>query len=193
MHHPPANRTLHSPPASSSSSGNESGEQGVSKRKIAAKSTGVGTDIEPGSPPSKRRRSSLPATKEEPVLRVRSASAGEVDMAGASGSREDVKDGDSLALKRLRNTEAARRSRAKKMAKMDMLEVAVDRLEAENSRLVVQLAVVESEKTSWIAKQEEYVARIARLEQQLSESHQAIISQGSTDAAPDSVDAVSKT
>ncbi|KAI8844849.1 hypothetical protein BC829DRAFT_445928 [Chytridium lagenaria] len=88
------------------------------------------------------------------------------------GEHDDDKNVD---LKRMRNTEAARRSRAKKMAKMDMLEIAVEKLEVDNSRLVVKLAILESDKATWRTKQEEYIARIAQLEMQLSESHQAII------------------
>ncbi|KAJ3112442.1 hypothetical protein HDU96_004556 [Phlyctochytrium bullatum] len=102
-----------------------------------------------------------------------------VDLTGLS-KEEQV-----LALKRMRNTEAARRSRAKKMARMDMLESVVDKLETENARLVVQLAILESEKTGWKTKQSEYVARIASLEHQLSESHQAIIQRGASASPPD--------
>ncbi|KAI8849590.1 hypothetical protein BC829DRAFT_391157 [Chytridium lagenaria] len=92
----------------------------------------------------------------------------------SDGRRDGLTEGP-INEKRMRNTEAARRSRARKVAKMETLEEAVQKLETENSKLVVKLAVLESERAGWKAKQIEYLSRISRLEQQLSESHQAII------------------
>ncbi|KAJ3216396.1 hypothetical protein HDU67_009531 [Dinochytrium kinnereticum] len=83
----------------------------------------------------------------------------EKEGATTGGEMGVTEDGDDrgAVMKRMRNTEAARRSRAKKMARMDMLEVAVEKLEGENARLVVQLAVMESERASWRVKQAEYI------------------------------------
>ncbi|KAJ3106481.1 hypothetical protein HDU97_006268 [Phlyctochytrium planicorne] len=97
---------------------------------------------------------------------------------------KDQESMDALNEKRLRNTEAARRSRARKVAKMETLEETVQKLETENSQLVVKLAVLESEREGWKAKQIEYLSRIARLEHQLSESHQAIIGRRGTSLGP---------
>jgi len=53
---------------------------------------------------------------------------------------------DELALKRAKNTDAARRSRMRKLQKMESLEQRVAELEAENAKLQTKVAVLESEK-----------------------------------------------
>ncbi|KAJ1567418.1 hypothetical protein HK096_009919, partial [Nowakowskiella sp. JEL0078] len=72
-------------------------------------------------------------------------------------------------IKRQRNTEAARRSRQRKVENTEILEVRVKELENENSTLSVHSAVLENEKLAWIAKERELLQRIKRLEDQLLE------------------------
>ncbi|KAI8800771.1 hypothetical protein BJ742DRAFT_63192 [Cladochytrium replicatum] len=86
--------------------------------------------------------------------------------------------GDPLAAKRQKNTEAARRSRQRKVVQMETLQGQVSELQGENSRLNVRLAVVESERDQWVAKENELMERIRSLERQLNESHMAVVSLG---------------
>ncbi|CEG84340.1 hypothetical protein RMATCC62417_18157 [Rhizopus microsporus] len=67
-------------------------------------------------------------------------------------------------LKRRKNTDAARRSRLKKLLKVDQLETRVATLQAENAKLILNNAVLESEKKSLYAKEAEYKKRIKYLE-----------------------------
>ncbi|KAI9279307.1 hypothetical protein BY458DRAFT_487946 [Sporodiniella umbellata] len=72
---------------------------------------------------------------------------------------------DEDVLKRRKNTDAARRSRLKKLLKVDQLETQVAELQAENAKLVLSNAVLESEKKSLNAKEMEYKRRINYLEE----------------------------
>ncbi|OBZ88197.1 hypothetical protein A0J61_03742, partial [Choanephora cucurbitarum] len=71
---------------------------------------------------------------------------------------------DEDTLKRRKNTDAARRSRLKKLMKVDQLENQVNALQAENAKLVLNNAVLESQKRSLYAKELEYKKRIKYLE-----------------------------
>ncbi|KAI8879541.1 hypothetical protein K501DRAFT_256666 [Backusella circina FSU 941] len=71
---------------------------------------------------------------------------------------------DEDTLRRRKNTDAARRSRMKKLLKTDQLESRVAALQAENAQLVLNNAVLESEKRSQTAKEVEYKKRIKYLE-----------------------------
>ncbi|KAG1467134.1 hypothetical protein G6F55_000013 [Rhizopus delemar] len=72
---------------------------------------------------------------------------------------------DEDVLKRRKNTDAARRSRLKKLLKVDQLETKVAALQAENAKLILNNAVLESEKKSLYAKEVEYKKRINYLEE----------------------------
>ncbi|KAI8061256.1 hypothetical protein BDF21DRAFT_497204 [Thamnidium elegans] len=72
---------------------------------------------------------------------------------------------DEDTLKRRKNTDAARRSRMKKFMKVDQLENRVASLQAENAKLTLNNAVLESEKRSLYAKENEYKKRIRYLEE----------------------------
>ncbi|KAH8553907.1 hypothetical protein BGW37DRAFT_482696 [Umbelopsis sp. PMI_123] len=88
----------------------------------------------------------------------------------SSGSDEP----DDIALKRQKNTDAARRSRLKKLVKMETLEKQVSELEAENSKLNTRVAVLESEKNGLEAKERSLEERVRNLEAQLAEAHKAL-------------------
>lgn len=75
-----------------------------------------------------------------------------------------------LALKRQKNTEAARRSRMRKVLKMETLENHVKRLEADNKNLSIRLAMLESNRIEWEAKEKKLLDKIKLLEGQLSDS-----------------------
>ncbi|KAG1467353.1 hypothetical protein G6F56_004461 [Rhizopus delemar] len=83
---------------------------------------------------------------------------------------------DEAALKRQKNTDAARRSRLRKVQKMDCLESKVSDLEKLNASLLMRVAVLDSEKTNLKAKESSYEDRIKVLESQLAEAHKALSS-----------------
>ncbi|ORX79618.1 hypothetical protein K493DRAFT_321025 [Basidiobolus meristosporus CBS 931.73] len=93
------------------------------------------------------------------------------DTVDTSGDEQKL---DPMALKRKKNTDAARRSRLRKVQKMETLEKRVSDLEADNSKLQMKLAVLESEKTNSQSKEVEYSLRIKSLENQLAEAHRAL-------------------
>ncbi|KAI8328042.1 hypothetical protein BC941DRAFT_457909 [Chlamydoabsidia padenii] len=71
---------------------------------------------------------------------------------------------DEDTLKRRKNTSAARKSRMKKLMHIEHLEHQIQQLQSENSQLVLNNALVESEKKSLLAKEQEYKKRIKYLE-----------------------------
>jgi len=75
-----------------------------------------------------------------------------------------------LALKRQKNTEAARRSRMRKVLKMETLENHVKRLEADNKNLSIRLAMLESNRIEWESKEKKLLDKIKTLEEQLAEA-----------------------
>ncbi|KAG2233742.1 hypothetical protein INT48_007719 [Thamnidium elegans] len=87
---------------------------------------------------------------------------------------DSQKDSDEISQKRQKNTDAARRSRLKKIVKMETLEKQVNELEVDNSRLTTRVAVLESEKSALISKDIGLEDRIRVLEAQLAEAHRAL-------------------
>ncbi|GAA5798735.1 hypothetical protein EDC94DRAFT_619011 [Helicostylum pulchrum] len=83
---------------------------------------------------------------------------------------------DDAAVKRQKNTDAARRSRLRKVQKMETLEIRVSELEKMNAGLLMRVAVLDSEKTNLKAKEQSYENRIKVLEDQLAEAHKALSS-----------------
>ena len=81
---------------------------------------------------------------------------------------KDVSDMDEVALKRAKNTDAARRSRHKKLVKMEGLEHRVAELEVENSMFEAKLNEVELERSLLADKDQMQQARIQELERMLS-------------------------
>ncbi|KAI8393850.1 uncharacterized protein BYT42DRAFT_552472 [Radiomyces spectabilis] len=81
---------------------------------------------------------------------------------------------DEAALKRQKNTDAARRSRLKKMMKMEALEKRVAELEQVNASLLLRVAVLDSEKSNLKEKESSHEDRIKTLEAQLAEAHKAL-------------------
>lgn len=87
---------------------------------------------------------------------------------------EELSPQDEAAIKRQKNTDAARRSRLKKVLKMEALERRVAELEKANSALLLRVAVLDSEKTNLANKESSYEQRIKMLESQLSDAHKAL-------------------
>ncbi|KAI9312102.1 hypothetical protein BX666DRAFT_2031292 [Dichotomocladium elegans] len=79
------------------------------------------------------------------------------------------------AMRRQRNTDAARRSRLRKAQKMEGLEQRVKKLQVINGRLVVQLAVLQKECAAVRRKHDRQEQRVHELEARLAEAHEALI------------------
>ncbi|KAF9958486.1 hypothetical protein BGZ65_001409 [Modicella reniformis] len=80
----------------------------------------------------------------------------------------DVSEMDEIALKRAKNTDAARRSRHKKLVRMEGLEQRVAELEVENSMFETKLNEVELERSLLADKDQMQQARIQELESMLT-------------------------
>ncbi|KAG0018413.1 hypothetical protein BGZ81_010253, partial [Podila clonocystis] len=80
----------------------------------------------------------------------------------------DISEMDEVSLKRAKNTDAARRSRRKKLIKMESLEQRVAELEVENSMFETKLNEVELERSLLADKDQMQQARIQELEAILS-------------------------
>ncbi|RUS26526.1 hypothetical protein BC938DRAFT_470650 [Jimgerdemannia flammicorona] len=70
----------------------------------------------------------------------------------------------SHAEKRLKNTDAARRSRLKKFLKIASLQKKVQELQSQNAQLSLRVAVLESDKAGWEVKESEYQKRLKQAE-----------------------------
>ncbi|KAF9111785.1 hypothetical protein BGX27_004441 [Mortierella sp. AM989] len=83
----------------------------------------------------------------------------------------EAEESEEMLAKRAKNTDAARRSRLKKMAKLEGLESKMTDLEVTNHRLNTRVAVLETEKNGFLIKEAEQNARIAQLEAKIMEAH----------------------
>lgn len=81
---------------------------------------------------------------------------------------------DEIVAKRAKNTDAARRSRMKKLIRLEGLEAKVSDLETAHNKMTLKVAILETEKTNFIAKEAEQNVRIAQLEAKLAEAHAAL-------------------
>ncbi|KAG0211348.1 hypothetical protein BGX28_008004 [Mortierella sp. GBA30] len=85
-----------------------------------------------------------------------------------------IEESEEVLAKRAKNTDAARRSRLKKLIKLEGLEVKVSDLEVTNNRLNTRIAVLETERNGFLVKEAEQNARIAQLEAKVIEAHLAL-------------------
>ncbi|KAG0173709.1 hypothetical protein DFQ28_008302 [Apophysomyces sp. BC1034] len=140
----------------------------------AANTTGA-PPASPVTPPAKSAAAMSPITSAStPVF-----SASPRSPAGQKRSSEAMDENnpmDEAAIKRQKNTDAARRSRLKKVMKMEGLEKRVSDLEKTNANLLLRVAVLDSEKSNLKAKESSYENRIQVLEAQLAEAHKALAS-----------------
>ncbi|KAG0040334.1 hypothetical protein BGZ82_003639 [Podila clonocystis] len=81
---------------------------------------------------------------------------------------------DEIVAKRAKNTDAARRSRMKKLIRLEGLEAKVSDLETSNNKMTLKVAILETEKSNFINKEAEQNVRIAQLEAKLAEAHAAL-------------------
>jgi hypothetical protein len=101
------------------------------------------------------------------------------DVSRKRSSPADEAPLDEAALKRQKNTDAARRSRLKKVMKMEAYEKRVSDLERMNAQLLLRVAVLDSEKSHLLTKESSHESRIKTLEAQLAEAHKALASRSS--------------
>jgi len=81
---------------------------------------------------------------------------------------------DEIVAKRAKNTDAARRSRMKKLIRLEGLEAKVSDLETAHTKMTLKVAILETEKSNFISKEAEQNIRIAQLEAKLAEAHAAL-------------------
>ncbi|KAI7815782.1 hypothetical protein BC939DRAFT_471698 [Gamsiella multidivaricata] len=86
----------------------------------------------------------------------------------------EEEESDEVLAKRVKNTDAARRSRLKKLIRLKELETKVAELETTNHGLNTRIAVLETEKNGFLIKEAEQNARIAQLETKIIEAHFAL-------------------
>jgi len=80
-----------------------------------------------------------------------------------------------VLVKRLKNTEAARHSRARKTAKLETLQQGTRVIQQENANMKMKLLVLENEHMNCAAREKALTERIMKLEMQLVESHRAML------------------
>ncbi|KAF8941770.1 hypothetical protein BGZ47_007202 [Haplosporangium gracile] len=137
---------------------------------VMAQAANHATTILPSVPTPATAAASIVVPKIEPVEQsyVLSSTVNKKRAASPSEESEEV------IAKRAKNTDAARRSRLKKLVKLEGLEVKVSELEADKTRLTMRVAVLETEKTAHLVREAEQNARIAQLEAKLAEAHAAL-------------------
>ncbi|KAG0342051.1 hypothetical protein BG004_005775 [Podila humilis] len=122
------------------------------------------------SPPSPVETSADVPTTSSP----HTATAKKVSSPKKRSSSSMEEESEEVLAKRAKNTDAARRSRMKKVVKLETLEVKVQELETTNNRLNMRIAILETEKNNFLIKEAEQAARIAQLEAKVIEAHLAL-------------------
>ncbi|KAF9149959.1 hypothetical protein BG015_008221 [Linnemannia schmuckeri] len=137
---------------------------------VMAQAANHATTILPSVPTPAAAAASIVVPKIEPVEQsyVLSSTVNKKRAASPTEESEEV------IAKRAKNTDAARRSRLKKLVKLEGLEAKVSELEADKTRLTMRVAVLETEKTAHLVREAEQNARIAQLEAKLAEAHAAL-------------------
>ncbi|KAF9920316.1 hypothetical protein FBU30_009881 [Linnemannia zychae] len=125
------------------------------------------------SPSASRSVSVAPETPSVPVAASATPAAPKKSKKRRLTPEEEAAE---IIAKRAKNTDAARRSRLKKLIRLEGLEAKVSDLESANSDLNMRIAILETEKSGFLAKEAEQAARIAQLEAQLAEAHAVLSS-----------------
>jgi hypothetical protein len=111
---------------------------------------------------------------------ISNKSCSDSDSSSSPSSVETLNDADSgdmdpANIRRLKNTEAARKSRAKKAMLMEDLQQANTVLHNENASLKVANTVLVNEKNAVVSREKDLLSRIESLERQLAESHAVVM------------------
>ncbi|KAF9899021.1 hypothetical protein BX616_003357 [Lobosporangium transversale] len=128
--------------------------------------------VVPKSEPVEQSITSVPV----PVSAVKFVPASAASKKRALSPPEENEE---IIAKRAKNTDAARRSRLKKLVRLETLEAKVAELEATNNRLTMKVAILETEKNGHLSKEADQSARIAQLEAKLAEAHSLLTSRAS--------------
>ena len=80
---------------------------------------------------------------------------------------EPVEKEDELAIRRKRNTEAARRSRQRKQEKMECMNAEVNKLEKEKRELQVEVGVLRRECELYAQRERDLISRVRELENRM--------------------------
>jgi hypothetical protein len=96
---------------------------------------------------------------ETKIQQYSSANQNTLSVQPTGTSIEQDGDLDEASLKRKRNTEAARRSRQRKLDKLDSLEHEVQKLENDKRELAVDVAVLRSERENYVKREREMAMR----------------------------------
>ncbi|KAI9325930.1 hypothetical protein DFJ73DRAFT_867860 [Zopfochytrium polystomum] len=121
---------------------------------------------------SKKKRDSC-----KTAISARAAVVSQPESAQPAKRKSDSHDDEEeeVLIKRAKNTEAARRSRARKNARVESLEAEVAQLEQDKASLLVRLAVIESERKNSAQRESDLTKRVTQLEAQLTETHRAMV------------------
>ncbi|KAI8319841.1 hypothetical protein GQ54DRAFT_22451 [Martensiomyces pterosporus] len=128
------------------------------KEKILAEILSDGKAAGADSPSIKKASAAKKATKETAAAVAAAAAA--VHSKVESDSAEDSS-ADAAALKRKKNTDAARRSRMRKILRIETLEGRVSELETENTKLAQMVAALEAEKAAVAQRLTQYEAQLS--------------------------------
>lgn len=97
----------------------------------------------------------------------------EIEKSTTTNQNESIID--PIVLKRQKNTDAARRSRLRKVLKMESLERRVAELEKSNEQLRLQVIISETERDNAKLKEAQQRERVEKLEEQLAEAHRSLL------------------
>ncbi|KAI8332276.1 hypothetical protein BC941DRAFT_133656 [Chlamydoabsidia padenii] len=87
---------------------------------------------------------------------------------------------DPVALKRMKNTDAARRSRLRKVMKMEGLESRINELEKQNEQLILQVAEMEKQRDLAKMKESSQGEKVLALETELAQARKLLVSRASS-------------
>ncbi|KAI9332013.1 hypothetical protein DFJ73DRAFT_66281 [Zopfochytrium polystomum] len=104
----------------------------------------------------------IPAPQPPPSLQSDSSPRGQKRSSDSATDEEDH-----VTLKRIKNTEAARRSRARKVARLQSLENEVCRLERDKANMSSELHKMKAERDSSLRRESDLKRRVEQLENQL--------------------------
>lgn len=131
--------------------------------------------IQRGILDSTTENNTSPVSQTIPDMISESSSSNDDSSIQYSASRKRAKGGadastKDIAIKRQRNTDAARRSRLRKALKLQSLEHEVTELKSENNALAGQVSTLEARQVEFASREKSLKGRIQELERQLRET-----------------------
>ncbi|KAI9193169.1 uncharacterized protein BJ171DRAFT_480399 [Polychytrium aggregatum] len=143
------------------------------------------TDANPPLPSSSSNRMSVDLKSVSVEMTGPAAAlSGRFSSSSASPPPPATTAGDRNHLKRIKNTESARRSRLKKAQKIEGLHTSISHFSKENTQLVTRIATLESEKNAWQDREPELKLQINELERRLETLRGIIIGKLASRSGP---------